>query len=76
MAGGGEVDISQLVPVEDFMSADVAEVKDGKGEAGEATHVHFVGGKSGGCANGVFVRTLDVREFNNPVSLLFVADHG
>ena len=28
------------------MSADVGEVKDGKGEAGEATHVHFVEGAS------------------------------
>ena len=40
------------------------------------THVHFVGRKSGGCADGVVVRALDVWQLNIPVSLLFVADHG
>ena len=58
------------------MSADVGEVKDGKGEAGEAVHVQLVGGKSGGCAEGVVVRALDAWRLNIPVSLLFVADHG
>ena len=58
------------------MSADVGEVKDVKGEAGEMIHVHFVGGKSDGCAEGVVVRALNVWELNVPVSLLFVADHG
>ena len=58
------------------MSADVGEVKDGKGEEGEAAHVHLVGGKSGGCADGVVVRALDVWELNIPISFLFVANHG
>ena len=60
MASGDEVDKSYLVPVEALMFADVREVKDGKGEPGEAAHVHLVGGKSGGCADGVVVRALDV----------------
>ena len=58
------------------MSAGVGEVKNGRGGAGETTHVYFVGGKSGGCANGVVVCNLDVWGLNAPVGLLFVADHG
>ena len=50
--------------------------KDGKREAGEAAHVNLVEVKSGGYADGVVVRALDVWESNIPVSLLFVADHG
>ena len=42
------------------MSTDVGEVKDGKGGAGEMTREHFVGGKSGECADGVVVPALDV----------------
>ena len=38
--------------------------------------MHFVGGKSGDCADGVVVSTLDVWELNILVSLLFVANHG
>ena len=38
--------------------------------------MHLVRGKSGGCADGVVVRALDVWRLNIPVSLLFVADHG
>ena len=38
--------------------------------------MHLVGGKSGGCADGVVVRALDVWELNIPASLLFIADHG
>ena len=39
--------------------------------------MHFVwGGKSGGCADGVAVRALDVWESDLSVSLLIVADHG
>ena len=58
------------------MSADVGEVEDGKGAAGEAAYLHLVGGRSGGCADGGVVRSLGVWELNTPVSLLFVADHG
>ena len=58
------------------MSADVGEAEDCKGEAGGAAHVHLVGGKSGGCADGVVARALDLWELNIPGSLLFVADHG
>ena len=58
------------------MSADVGEVKDGKGEAGEAAHVHFVGGNSGGCTDGVVVRALDMWELDIAVSLMFVVRHG
>ena len=42
------------------MPADVRAVKDDKGEAREAAHVHLVEGKSGGFADGVVVRALDV----------------
>ena len=35
------------------MSADVGEAQDNKGGAEESTHMHFVGGKSGRCADGV-----------------------
>ena len=58
------------------MSADVVEVKNGKGDTEEAAHVYFVGSKSSGCADGVVVRALDVWELNIPVSSSFVADHG
>ena len=60
LAGSGEVDIGYLVPVEALMSTDVGEVKYGKGDAGEAAHVHLVGRNSSGCADGVIVRALDV----------------
>ena len=76
LAGGGEVDTSYPVPREALMSADVGEVKYGMGEGGEATHVPFVKGKSGGCADGVVVCALDVWDLNIPVGLLLVADHG
>ena len=58
------------------MSADVGEVKYGKGETGETIYVHFVRSKSGGCPDGVVVRALDVWELNIPVSWMFVAHHG
>ena len=58
------------------MSADVGKVKYGKGEAREAFHVRLVGGRSGGCADGVVVRALDVWVLNIPVSLSFVTDYG
>ena len=57
------------------MSADVGEVNDGKRKVGKTTHVRFVGGKAGGCADGVVVRALDVGELNIPVNVLFVAGH-
>ena len=38
--------------------------------------MHSVVGKSGGCADGVVVRALDVWELNIPVGSSFVADHG
>ena len=76
MAGGGEVDKASWSPVEALISADAGEVKGGKVEAGEAAHVHFVGGESGCCADGVVARALGMWELNIPVSLLFVADHG
>ena len=76
MASGGEVDISLLILVEAILSAVVADVNVGKGETGEAAHVHLVGGKSGACADGVVSRALDVLELYIPVSLFLVADHG
>ena len=76
LAGGGEIVIRKLVPVVALVSADVEGVKDGKGEARETIHVHFLGSKSGGCADGVVVCALNVRDLNITVILLFVADHG
>ena len=70
------MDIRYLVPVEALMFAGVGNVEYVKGEAGEAAHVHLVGGKSSGCAGGDVIRCLDVWLLNIAVRFLFVADHG
>ena len=75
LASGDEVDISQLIQVEALMSAVVGDVKYGEVEAGDAAHVHLVGGKSSACADGVGSRALDVLELNIPGISLFVADY-
>ena len=62
MAGGGQVDVSLLVPVEALMSAKVWGVEDREGKARKAAHVYFVGGKPGGGTDGVVTGNLDVRE--------------
>ena len=65
-----------MVPVEALVSADVGGVEDGKREAGETAHVYFVRCEAGSRADGVVVRTFDVRELYVPIGLLFVSDHG
>ena len=62
LAGSSEVGVSQLVPVETFMSANVWGVEDRMGKARKAAHVYFVGGKPGGVADGVVIGALDVQE--------------
>ena len=62
MAGRGEVDVRQLVPVEALVCTNVWGVVDGEGKARKAAQVCFVGGKPGGGADGVVIGALDARE--------------
>ena len=71
-----EVAISELVAVEVLMGATVRSIKDGEGEAWQASDVDFTGGKARGGANGVVIGVFDVGKMDVPVVLVFVADHG
>ena len=62
MGGSSEIDVSQIAPLEAWMSTNVWGVEHGEGKARKAVHVHFVGGKPGGGADGVVMGALDVRE--------------
>ena len=46
LTAGGEVEVSQLVPVEALVPAHVGEIEDGEGKARKAADVYFVGGVS------------------------------
>ena len=71
-----EVAIGELIAVEDLMGITVRSIKDGEGEAQEASDVDFIGGKARDGANGVVPGVFDVGKMNVPVVLVFVTDHG
>ena len=71
-----EVAIGELIAVEALMGATVRSIKDGEGEAREASDVDFIGGKARGGANGVVIGVFDVGKMDVPVVLVFVTDHG
>ena len=58
------------------MSTTVRSIKDGEGEAREASDVDFIGGKARGGANGVVIGVFDVGKVDVPVVLVFVIGHG
>ena len=71
-----EVAIGELIAVEALMGTTVRSIKDGEGEAREASDVDFIGGKARGGANGVVIGIFDVGKVDVPVVLVFVTDHG
>ena len=71
-----EVAIGELIAVEALMGATVRSIKDGEGEAREASDVDFIGGKARGGANGAVIGIFDVGKVDVPVVLVFVTDHG
>ena len=71
-----EVEIGELVAVEVLMGTTVRSIKDGEGEAREASDVDFIGGKARGCANGVVIGVFDVGKMDVPIVLVFVTDHA
>ena len=71
-----EVAIGELIAVEALMGTTVRLIKDGEGEAREASDVDFIGGKARGGANGVVIGVFDVGNMDVPVVLVFVTDHG
>ena len=66
-----EVAIGELIA-----GTTVRSIKDGEGEAREASDVDFIGGKARGGANGVVIGVFDVGKMDIPVVLVFVTDHG
>lgn len=60
LAGGGEFDISYLVPVEALMSANVGRLENGEEQARQTPYI-FIGGQRSNGADGVVVGALDVR---------------
>ena len=71
-----EVAIGELIGVEALMGTTVRSIKDGEGEAREASDVDFIGGKARGGANGVVIGVFDVGKMDVPVVSVFVTDHG
>ena len=71
-----EVAIGKLVAVEVLVGTTVRSIKDGEGEAREASDVDFIGGKARGGANGVVIGVFDVGKMDVPIVLVFVTDHG
>ena len=71
-----EVAIGELIAVEALMGTTVRPIKDGEGEAREASDVDFIGGKARGGANGVVIGVFDVGKMDVPVVSVFVTDHG
>ena len=71
-----EVAIGKLVAVEVLVGTALRSIRDGEGEAREASDVDFIGGKARGGANGVVIGVFDVGKMDVPVVLVFVTDHG
>ena len=71
-----EVGMGELIAVEVLVGTTVRSIKDGEGEAREASDVDFIGGKALGGANGVVIGVFDVGKMNVPVVLVLVTDHG
>ena len=71
-----EVAIGELIAIEALMGTTVRSIKDGEGEAREASDVDFIRGKAGSGADGVVIGVFDVWKMDVPVVLMFVADHG
>ena len=71
-----EVAIGELIAIEALMETTVRAIKDGEGEAREASDVDFFRGKARSGADGVVIGVFDVVKMNVPVVLMFVADHG
>ena len=71
-----EVAIGELIAIEALMGTTVRSIKDGEGEALEASNVDFIGGKARSDADGVVIGVFDVGKIDVPVVLMFVADHG
>ena len=71
-----QVAIGELVAIEALVGTTVRAIKDGEGEAREASDVEFIGGKVRGGADGVVLSVFDVGKMDVPVVLMFVADHG
>ena len=69
LARSGEVDVSELVPVEAFMPANAGRVEHGEREARQSANVYFVGGQPGRGADGVVVGAFDVRKMQVPIAL-------
>ena len=71
-----EVAIGELVAVEVLMGTTVRTIKDGEGEAREASDVDLIRGKVRGGANGVVIGIFNVGNMDVSVILVFVADRG
>ena len=67
LTAGGEVEVSQLVPVEALVPAHVGEIEDGEGKARKAADVYFVGGEPCSGVDGVIVCAIHVWELHVPV---------
>ena len=70
-----EVAIGELIAIEALMVTTVRTIKDGEGEAREASDVDFIRGKARSGADGVVIGVFDVGKMTVPVVLMFVADH-
>ena len=71
-----EVAIGELIAIEALMGSTVRSIKDGEGEAREASDVDYIGGKARSGADRVVIDVFDVGKMDVPVVLMFVADHG
>ena len=76
LAFASEVAIGELIAVEVQMGTTVRSIKDGEGNAREASDVDFVGSEARGGANRVVIGVFDVGKMDVPVVLVFVTNDG